>query len=265
MREADDRLDSREVDVDNLLVSLVVSAREGVKCGVATDLGILVGLVVYREDTVLSAAFDSHVAYGKSVVHAHIVDAFAVKLDRAVEGAVYADKSDYVEDDVLARYIWAWFAFEVEFDCARYFEPYLTAHHNCGYVGASYARRECAQRSVGTSVAVGSDNHVPRLGDAFFGKERVLDAHFAYVKKVVDAVLLRKFSNRLAKFRRLDVSVGCEVVHNEGHAIGVAKTTTAFVEYVYRNGGGYVVGQSGVYVDEYERTRFELLLRLAVI
>ena len=114
-------------------------------------------------------------------------------------------------------------------------------------------------------MAVGSDYHVPRLSDTFFGKESVFDTHFAYVKEVFDAVLLRKFSDSLAKFRRLNISVRGKVVHNEGYAIGVAKTATAFVEYVYRNGCGYVVGESGVNVYEYERAGFELLLRLAVI
>ena len=115
-----------------------------------------------------------------------------------------------------------------------------------------HSRRERAQRAVGAGVAVRADDHRPREGDALFGQERVLDAHFADVIEVLDVVGAREIAHDLALLRRLDVAVGGEVVEHERDLALVAKPASALLEHVDRDGRGHVVGQRDVRVDQHE-------------
>ena len=65
-------------------------------------LQICHGLLIHREDAVLSAGLNGHIADGKPVVHSQVLYALAGKFHGFVESAVHADHADDVQDDILA-------------------------------------------------------------------------------------------------------------------------------------------------------------------
>ena len=51
-------------------------------------------LLINREDTVLAACLDRHVADRETVIHGKVLDALADKLHGLVQRAIYADHTD---------------------------------------------------------------------------------------------------------------------------------------------------------------------------
>ena len=61
-----------------------------------TILDVFHGLVVDREDTVLSACLNGHVADSETVVHGQLCNTLAGKFHRLVQRTVYTDLADDV-------------------------------------------------------------------------------------------------------------------------------------------------------------------------
>ena len=51
-------------------------------------------LLIHRENTVLTAGFDSHVGNGESVIHGQIGDTVSHEFHRLVQCAVHTDHAD---------------------------------------------------------------------------------------------------------------------------------------------------------------------------
>ena len=152
-----------------------------------------------------------------------------------------------MQNDILAANVFRGFVFQNEFDRGGDFEPAHIAHHARRHIGGAHARGECADRAVRAGVAVRADDEIARTHQSFFGEKRVLDAHFAHVKKVFYAVLVGEIAHGLDLFRRLDVFIGGKVVHYHAHAVAAFHAGKArLAEFFYRNGRGDVVAENHV-------------------
>ena len=71
----------------------------------AAAVQIVPGDFIHREDAVLGAGFDGHIADAKTVIHGKSVDAFPGEFHALVERTVHADFADDREDHILAAAI----------------------------------------------------------------------------------------------------------------------------------------------------------------
>ena len=152
MREGNRRLQGREID-RNFTCVLRIGVRliDGVRL-LGMFLHILDGLLVDREDTVLSARLDRHVADRETVIHAELCDTRAGELDGLVTRAIHADLADQVQDDILTGHPLLLLADEVDLDGRRHLEPELASRHRRRHIGGADTGRECAERTVGAGM-----------------------------------------------------------------------------------------------------------------
>ena len=249
MRASDGRLQGRQVNLDLLLVFRVCISLKHRDLTAYAPLDVCHRLFIDRENAVLCARLDRHVTDRKAVVHGQGGDALAHKLHRLIQCAVHADLADDVQDHVLAGHPWAEFALQHKFDCARHLEPRLARRHTGGEVGRANAGRERAQRAVSTGVAVRSDNELARRGQAFFGQQRVLNAHRTHVKKVDDIVLLGKFAALEALLSGFYVLIRCKMIHDERN-FGVVEylVKARLLHLADRNRAGDIVCKRQIHV-----------------
>ena len=99
-------------------------------------------------------------------------------------------------------------------------------------------------------MRVGADDGVAGNHKALFRKKRVLDAHFADIEEVFNAVFFRKGTYLFAVFGGFNIFVRGEVVHHERNAVFVKDFIKTFVlHFVNRHGRGYVVAHDEVQID----------------
>ena len=135
----------------------------------------------------------------------------------------------------------------MEADGGGNLEPGLAGCHAGGHIRGADAGGESAQGTVGAGVAVRADDAVTGGDHTLLGKQSVLDAHFAYVVEMADAVGTGKLAALLALLGGLDVLVGDEVVEDDGDFILVENGVKAVLgELVDGHGGGDVVAQDDV-------------------
>ena len=96
-------------------------------------------------------------------------------------------------------------------------------------------------------MGIRADDAVPGGDQPLLRKESVLNAHFAHVVKMADAVAAREFPALLALLRRLDVLVGDEVVKDDGDLVLVEHLRKAVLcKLVDGHRGGDVVAQNQI-------------------
>ena len=101
MRQSNSKVDIVKVDIQHFTVFRVFVRSIDLVIALYESLGICSGdvlqcIVVDREDTVLRAALDRHVADCKPTVHGQSLNAFAVKFQRLIERTVDTDLTDDV-------------------------------------------------------------------------------------------------------------------------------------------------------------------------
>ena len=111
MRERYRRWYLCKVYVDDALVRVCRRLCKPVVLLTKRYLSVLVGNLVYGENAVLGAALDSHIAYGESVVRAHVLDALSAELYALIQRAVYAYHADDVQYYVFTADIRRWLAY----------------------------------------------------------------------------------------------------------------------------------------------------------
>ena len=164
-----------------------------------------------------------------------------------------------MQDYVLARNVALLFAVKIELERGRHLEPGFARRHGGCHVRRAHARRERAQRAVGAGVRVRADYRVAGNDKPFFGKQGVLDAHFAHLEIVGYVHFVRKFAHGLALLRRLDVLVGREVVGHQRNLVAIEHAVAAeFLKLTYRHGAGDVVAENEVELRLDELPRLHL-------
>ena len=73
--------------------------------------------------------------------------------------------------------------------------------------------RQC---TIGTGVAVGTDDAVTGGHDAFFGQEGVLNTHLTHIVEVEDIIFVGKLAALLGLGCALDVLIGDKVIQHDG-------------------------------------------------
>ena len=186
------------------------------------------------------------------------MNAVADEFHRFIQRAVHADQTDDVQDNVLAADVFCGFVFEHELDRGRDFEPRLAAHHARRHVRRADARRECAECAVSAGVAVRADDEVARADQTLFGQEGVFDAHSADVEEIIHAVFVCEVADGLDLFRRFDVLVRGEVVHDHAHLCGAFDAgKSRLFKFLYCNGRCDVVAENHIQFGIDELTRFD--------
>ena len=196
-------------------------------CALASAVHIGYCLLVHREDAVLGARFNGHIANAQTVIHGKALHAFTDKFHALVQRTVHTDPADNGQDDVLAAAVGGKLSHQVKTNGRGNLEPSHTGRHACGHVCAADAGGKCTEGTVGTGVAVCADNAVARCHNPLFGKQCVLNAHLAHIVEVADAVTARKFTAGLGLLGSLDVLVGNKVVENDCNSV--------LIEYVFKS------------------------------
>ena len=96
-------------------------------------------LFVHREDAVLTAGLNGHVADGETVGHIQFRYTGTGKLQALVTGAVYADHADEGQDQVFAFYIFGHFAGQFDFNSRGNLEPGSAAGHGAADIRLTHA------------------------------------------------------------------------------------------------------------------------------
>ena len=102
MRAAHGRRDFGKVDFDHRFVLGVGISFIDDRGALAAVFHICPGDVVHRENAVLCACLDRHVADAKAVVYGQCCHAGTCEFHAAVERAVHTDLSDDGQDQILA-------------------------------------------------------------------------------------------------------------------------------------------------------------------
>ena len=259
MRVADGGFEGRQVDLNDLLVLGVRVGLVEHRLPLAAALEVGLGHVVHREDAILCARLDGHIADAQAVIHRQRSDARAGELHRFIQRTVHADPTDDVEDEVLAGHPRGQRSGQNEPDGSRHLEPCHASGHAGRHIGGADTGGESAQRTVGAGMAVCANDAVARCHDAFFGQQRVLNAHLAHIIEVEDVVLVGKLAALLGLGRALDVLVGHEVVENDGDVLFVEHAVKAcLLELVDGHRCGDVVAQHDVELGVDELARLDL-------
>ena len=96
-------------------------------------------------------------------------------------------------------------------------------------------------------MAVRADDAVAGTDQALFRQNRMLDAHTADVKEILDVVLVGKAAHPLDLLGRLDVLVRGEMVHHQRHPAFVEHPAgTAALKLVDRHRRGDVVAEAQI-------------------
>ena len=109
-------------------------------------------------------------------------------------------------------------------------------------------------------MGVCADDNIACHGQTFFGKQGVLDTHFAYFKIVGDFVSSGKFSYAFAVFCGFDILIGYKMIGNQGNFILVEYAVHLhFFHFLNSNRTGNVVAQHQVQIRLYQLTGFYLV------
>ena len=216
-------------------------------------------LVIHREDAVLSARLDCHIRDRKTVIHGQVRDTLTCKFHGPVQGTVYADPSDDMQNDVLAAHIFGRLAREDDLYGRRHLEPCLAGDTSGCHIRGSDAGGKCAKRAVGAGVGVSSDHHIPCDHKAFFRKQCMLDPHLSYIKVIRNIMFPGVLTHALAVFSRLDILIRDKMVHDQCDLIPVKHLVACeLIHLLDRNRRCNVIPQHQVQIrlDQISRVHF---------
>ena len=94
--------------------------------------------IVHRKNAVLSAGLNGHIGDGEAVVHGQVCNPVSHEFHGFVQGAVHADHSDNMQNNILAADPLGGLAGEIKFDCGRHLEPCLSGGHAGGHIRAAH-------------------------------------------------------------------------------------------------------------------------------
>src|SRR6185369_12997108 len=161
-----------------------------------------------------AARFDGHVAERHARLHRHGVNGGAVEFHHPVGGAVDADFSDDVQDDILGIDPLGECAVDVEpdrFGLTEGADPFQDADLQ---VGRADTGGKGAEGSVGTGVGVAHDDCVAGSDEAALRKEGVTDAVGADIEEVPDPVTVSPVAQDLGLGGGLGVLAGGDMVYD---------------------------------------------------
>ena len=110
------------------------------------------GLLVNREDPVLTARLDRHIRDREAIVHGQLGNAFPGKLHGLVQSAVDTDPADDVKDHVLAADIFLQLSGKIDPDRGGHLEPGLAGHAAGCHIRGADTCGERAEGTVGTGM-----------------------------------------------------------------------------------------------------------------
>ena len=233
-----------KVDVHSALILCVAVRFIGGPGAVHPALHIGFCHLVHGEDAVFRPGLNGHIGDGQPVVDSQPVHARPGELQGLIPGPVHADHADEGQNHVLAGDEGPELPGEVYFNGGGHLEPGLARRHGGAHVRGPHAGGEGPQGSVGAGVGVGADDGLAGGHQALFGKQGVLNAHFAHIEVVVDVKAAGEGAALLALGGGLDVFVGGEVIHHQGDFALVKDLAEAGrLKLVDGHGGGDVVAQ----------------------
>jgi len=252
VRTGDAGLEGRDVvrvGLEDRGVGIAVDGGEGLR---RAGAHVVERLLVGRDDAVLSAGLDGHVADGDALVDGEGGDGLSGELHGAVGGAVDADVADDAQDHVLGGDVVWLAAVQDEADGLGDLQQDLAGAHDEARVRVADARGEGAEGAVAARVGIGADDdlagaHVPLLGQA-----EVADAAVggrAGIVEVGEVLLLGE------RAHRVDVAVGLlvlredVVVRHDDDALAVEDLGVGAefaVEDADRAGAADIVGEQNV-------------------
>ena len=106
-------------------------------------------------------------------------------------------------------------------------------------------------------MAVRANDAVACGHKAFFGQQRVLDAHFPHIVEIQDIVFVRKHAALPGLLCGLDVLIGDEMVHHQADLCFVEYGVKArLFKFVDGHGAGDVVAQHHIQLCHDELARY---------
>ena len=180
--------------------------------------------VINREDTILAACLDGHIADRKAVIHREVCDTVSDKLHRLVACSVDTDHSDNMEDDILPGYILRELSSQIEPKRGRNLEPGLSGCHAGCHVRRPHACRKCTKRTVRAGMGVCADHDISCCDKSLLRQECMLDPHLSNIIVVADLMPDGKLPDTLAVLCRLYILVRDKVIHDKRNFILVKYT-----------------------------------------
>ena len=210
------QVDDHFAGIDGVWIGL-----EGLAGAVHPAVDVLHGLFIHGENPVLAAGLDGHVGDSEAVVHGQRGHPLPGELQGLIQGAVHADPTDQVEDDVLAADHGLEFSLQHHLDGSGDLEPQQAGNHGGSHIRRADAGGEGPQRPIGTGVGVGAHDDLSGGAQALLRQEGVLHAHLAHIEEIGDLMLMGKIPGLEAQFRGFDVLAGRIVVQNDGDLVPV--------------------------------------------
>ena len=108
-------------------------------------------------------------------------------------------------------------------------------------------------------MAVGTDDTVTGSHHALFRQQRMLNAHFAHIVEVADAVGTGKLPAGLALLGSLNILVWNKVIQNDYHFLRIIyPIKTGLLKLVHSHRGGNIIAQYNVQVRLNQLSRSNL-------
>ena len=108
-------------------------------------------------------------------------------------------------------------------------------------------------------MAIGTDDAVTGSHHALFRQQRMLNAHFAHIVEVADAVGTGKLPAGLALLGSLNILVWNKVIQNDYHFLRIIyPIKTGLLKLVHSHRGGNIIAQYNVQVRLNQLSRSNL-------
>ena len=171
---------------------------------------VMKGNVVYLHESSLGTCLYAEVADGNTVTHGQVLHTVACKFHGFVVGSVGTDLADDGQNQVTGINTFRKLTGQIEAECLRNQNPGFAGYHGIEIVRTSYTGTEGTESSVGTGMAVRSEDQFTRA-DMVFHHDLMADT-LSLIK--FDAVLFCKITHFLLGSSGLRTVGGNVVVHD---------------------------------------------------
>ena len=192
-----------------------------------TAFYVVEGFLIRSDQTSACAAFDCHVTDSHTAFHRQIADRFAAIFDDVASAASGASCADHSQSDVFRGHTRHQFASDFHFHVLRLLLDERLGRQNVLNFGRADAVCQCAERTVGCSVAVAANNSHARKRPALLWAN---DVHDALTNVGHGVVVDTKFFGVLVERSNLNTAVF-------GHGRGIS-TVQSGRNVVIRNSDG---------------------------
>ena len=95
--------------------------------------------IIHRENSIFPPCFNGHVGNRKPVIHGQVFNPFSCKFHGLIQGAVYADHSDNMKDNILSADPFARLSYQVKFYGRGHLKPRFTGCHPSCHIRTSHS------------------------------------------------------------------------------------------------------------------------------